>query len=500
MKNRSKNRKNIKSARPRLLLMILLVVFCLASVTLTSCSFSGFAGGTSSNSSADTSKDSAKTAARNSLKPSSKKAGSSAKKTTTADTDSESKTDSDSAKSSAKNSSKKDSDTSKTTKSSKSKSSKSKSSNSKTSNSTQSDTSAESQSQPQEDSGNRVSFVAVGDDLIHDSVLDTADAAAGSMGDSQYDFRPIYQNVKEDIEGADLSFINQETIIGGGRKGYPCFNSPDALFDALGDTGFDVVNGATNHSMDAGVQSIRHEIELFRNPPMTLLGLYENASERNTIPVVERNGVKIAFLTYAYGLNSSRDRTHVSLFDEKRLTDQVNQAKTMADFVVVSAHWGVEYQDSTNSMQEKYAKLMTDLGVDLVVGTHPHCIQPACWYTNASGHRTLVLYSLGNFVSGQKNEKSMYEGMFKCSFVIKDGQKSIEDARWIPLIDYYQAQQKNAKELYNFSNVQVYKASQFTSELSRTHGLTGFQNMEVSKDRCLAHTRQIITEIPIEDN
>lgn len=301
-------------------------------------------------------------------------------------------------------------------------------------------------------------------------------------------------------EGADLSFINQETIIGGGRKGYPCFNSPDALFDALGNTGFDVVNGATNHSMDAGVQSIRHEIELFRNSPMTLLGLYENASERNTIPVVERNGVKIAFLTYAYALNSSRDRTHVSLFDEKRLTDQVNQAETMADFVVVSAHWGVEYQDSTNSMQEKYAKLMTDLGVDLVVGTHPHCIQPACWYTNASGHRTLVLYSLGNFVSGQKNEKSMYEGMFKCSFVIKDGQKSIEDARWIPLIDYYQARQKNAKELYNFSNVQVYKASQFTTELSRTHGLTGFQNMEVSKDRCLAHTRQIITEIPIEDN
>jgi hypothetical protein len=90
--------------------------------------------------------------------------------------------------------------------------------------------------------------------------------------------------------------------------------------------------------------------------------------------------------------------------------------------------------------------------------------------------------------------------MFKCSFVIKDGQKSIEDARWIPLIDYYQAQQKNAKELYNFSNVQVCKASQFTAELSRTHGLTGFQNMEVSRDRCLAHTRQIITEIPIEDN
>jgi poly-gamma-glutamate capsule biosynthesis protein CapA/YwtB (metallophosphatase superfamily) len=465
MKNRSKNRKSIYSGRPRLLLMILLVVFCLASVTLTSCSVSGFAGGTSSNSSADTSKDSAKTAARNSLKPSSKKAGSFAKKTTTADTESESK-----------------------------------SSKSKASNSSKSDTSAESQSQPQEDTGNRVSLVAVGDDLIHDSVLDTADAAAGSMGDSQYDFRPIYQNVKEDIEGADLSFINQETIIGGGRKGYPCFNSPDALLDALGDTGFDVVNGATNHSMDAGVQSIRHEIELFRNSPMTLLGLYENASERNTIPVVERNGVKIAFLTYAYGLNSSRERTHVSLFDEKRLTDQVNQAKTMADFVVVSAHWGVEYQDSTNSMQEKYAKLMTDLGVDLVVGTHPHCIQPACWYTNASGHRTLVLYSLGNFVSGQKKEKSMYEGMFKCSFVIKDGQKSIEDARWIPLIDYYQAQQKNAKELYNFSNVQVCKASQFTAELSRTHGLTGFQNMEVSRDRCLAHTRQIITEIPIEDN
>lgn len=347
------------------------------------------------------------------------------------------------------------------------------------------------------DTGKKVSFVAVGDNIIHDKVMDTADLAAGSVGDGQYDFKPIYQNVKSDIQNADISFVNQETIIGGGQSGYPSFNSPDAVFDALKDTGFDVVNGASNHAMDTGVASIQHMIQLFKNSNMKLLGLYENPQDANTIPVIERNGIKIAFLSYTYGLNNSTDSSHVSLFDQTKITNQVNQAKSQADFVVVSAHWGDEYQDNINTMQENYAKLMTNLGVDLVVGTHPHTIQPAHWYTNTEGHKTLVLYSLGNFVSGQKEEKSMYEGMFGCDFVMKDGKKSIENTKWIPLINYYQAHTKTANTIDNFSDVRVYKASQFTPELSNSCRLTGYKNMVVSKERCLAHTKQVITEIPV---
>lgn len=347
------------------------------------------------------------------------------------------------------------------------------------------------------DTGKKVSFVAVGDNIIHDKVMDTADLAAGSVGDGQYDFKPIYQNVKSDIQNADISFVNQETVIGGGQSGYPSFNSPDAVFDALKDTGFDAVNGASNHAMDTGVASIQHMIQLFKNSNMKLLGLYENPQDANTIPVIERNGIKIAFLSYTYGLNNSTDSSHVSLFDQTKITNQVNQAKSQADFVVVSAHWGDEYQDNINTMQENYAKLMTNLGVDLVVGTHPHTIQPAHWYTNTEGHKTLVLYSLGNFVSGQKEEKSMYEGMFGCDFVMKDGKKSIENTKWIPLINYYQAHTKTANNIDNFSDVRVYKASQFTPELSNSCGLTGYKNMVVSKDRCLAHTKQVITEIPV---
>lgn len=347
------------------------------------------------------------------------------------------------------------------------------------------------------DTGKKVSFVAVGDNIIHDKVMDTADLAAGSVGDGQYDFKPIYQNVKSDIQNADISFVNQETIIGGGQSGYPSFNSPDAVFDALKDTGFDVVNGASNHAMDTGVASIQHMIQLFKNSNMKLLGLYENPQDANTIPVIERNGIKIAFLSYTYGLNNSTDSSHVSLFDQTKITNQVNQAESQADFVVVSAHWGDEYQDNINTMQENYAKLMTNLGVDLVVGTHPHTIQPAHWYTNTEGHKTLVLYSLGNFVSGQKEEKSMYEGMFGCDFVMKDGKKSIENTKWIPLINYYQAHTKTANTIDGFSDVRVYKASQFTPELSNSCGLTGYKNMVVSKERCLAHTKQVITEIPV---
>lgn len=343
----------------------------------------------------------------------------------------------------------------------------------------------------------KVSFVAVGDNIIHDKVMDTADLLAGSKGDGQYDFKPIYKNVKSDIHKADISFMNQETVIGGGHYGYPSFDSPDAVFDDLKDTGFDVVNAASNHAMDRGYPSLQHMIQLFKNSDMKLLGVYENANDANEIVVMERNGIKIAFLSYTYGLNNSTDTSHISLFDQTKITYKVNQAKSQADFVVVSAHWGDEYQDNTNAMQENYAKLMTDLGVDLVVGTHPHTIQPAHWYTNTEGHKTLVLYSLGNFVSGQKEEKSMYEGMFGCDFVMKDGKKSIENTKWIPLINYYQAHTKTANTIDGFSDVRVYKASQFTPELSNSCGLTGYKNMVVSKDRCLAHTKQVITEIPV---
>lgn len=343
----------------------------------------------------------------------------------------------------------------------------------------------------------KVSFVAVGDNIIHDKVMDTADQAAGNVGDGQYDFKPIYQNVKSDIQNADISFVNQETVIGGGHLGYPSFNSPDAVFDALKDTGFDVVNGASNHAMDTGTASLQHMIQLFKNSDMKLLGLYENAQDTNTIPIIDRNGIKIAFLSYTYGLNNPTDSSHVSLFDQTKITNQVNQAKSQADFIVVSAHWGDEYQDNINKMQEDYAKLMIDLGVDLVVGTHPHTIQPAHWYTNTEGHKTLVLYSLGNFVSGQKEEKCMYEGMFECDFVMKDGKKSIENTKWIPLINYFEAHIKTAKTIDDFSNVRIYKASQFTQELSNNCGLTGYKNMVVSKERCLAHTKETIKEIPV---
>ncbi len=102
--------------------------------------------------------------------------------------------------------------------------------------------------------------------------------------------------------------MNQETVIGGGHLGYPSFNSPDAVFDALKDTGFDVVNGASNHTMDTGTASLQHMIQLFKNSDMKLLGLYENAQDTNTIPIIDRNGIKIAFLSYTYGLNKQRSR------------------------------------------------------------------------------------------------------------------------------------------------------------------------------------------------
>lgn len=141
---------------------------------------------------------------------------------------------------------------------------------------------------------NKTSFVAVGDNLMHQKLLDVA------KNGSDYDFSPYYTNIKPYIENADLAFVNQETILGGGTpSGYPNFNTPDSMAKTLSDVGFDIVNGATNHTLDKGGQALLHSIDVFKKyENMAYIGVYESQEKRDEIKVIEKNGIKIALLSY----------------------------------------------------------------------------------------------------------------------------------------------------------------------------------------------------------
>lgn len=290
---------------------------------------------------------------------------------------------------------------------------------------------------------NKVSFLAVGDNIGHERVYTYADKNAGEEGDGKYDFKPSYKYMVDTIKKADLSYVNQESIIGGdslGISGYPAFNSPEQLAGDLVETGFDMINGASNHSLDKGWAGVQNAAALWRNYKNVIYaGTYDSQEDADTIRVIERNGIKFSLLSYTYGTNGyeAPNDFAVPLFDENKIKEDVKRAKEVSDVVIVSAHWGVEGEAQVSAMQKSYAQLFADLGVDLVIGTHPHVIQPMEWVEGTKGNKTLVAYSLGNFLSTMETVDTQLEGMLSLDFVKKDNKISIENVVWTPLVNHF---------------------------------------------------------------
>lgn len=325
----------------------------------------------------------------------------------------------------------------------------------------------------------KVSFVAVGDNLMHQVLLDEAKTENG------YDFRKYYTHIQSYIQKVDLAFVSQETILGGdkrGAKGYPVFNTPDSMASALHDVGFDVVNGATNHALDQGEEGLLHSIEVFKQyEDMTYIGLYDSKEKRDSIEVIEKDGIKIAFLSYNQLTNKHNlpQPYSMNLFDEKLIQKDIEDAKEISDFIIVSCHWGNEYDIKANDFQKRYALLMADLGVDVIIGTHPHTLQPVEYIDGKNGHRTLVAYSLGNFISGMMEEETQLGGMLSLDFVKKGNECLIENVTLTPLINHYEIDDlSHAYETrHRFS---VYRLKDYTDVLATQHGLNGYQDITVS--------------------
>ena len=304
-----------------------------------------------------------------------------------------------------------------------------------------------------------MSFSAVGDNLMNDNLLTLADSWAGAEGDGEYDFSPFYTEVSDYIQNnCDVSFINQETTLGGtdnyGYSGYPSYNTPDSMADAVANAGWRIVNTNSNHTYDYWTSCIEHAQEVW-NAKSSLLtvGSYTSEDDRNTIRVVECNGIRLATLSYSYGQNGYEQSDlpndyYAVPYDEEKLKTEVANARKVADVVMVYLHFGTEYTNEANSEQEAIAQVCADNGVDLVIGSHAHVIQPVKWIERASGGKMLCAYGLGDFVAGYTgNPDTIMSGMLTCNFVrvsgddanadnVGPGGIAVEDVVWHPLVEH----------------------------------------------------------------
>lgn len=273
---------------------------------------------------------------------------------------------------------------------------------------------------------NIVSTLAVcGDAMSHmPQTRDAYDSQAGA-----YDYKPMIRFAKPWIEQADYAVVNLETTFAGGPdySGFPAFNTPDALGDALKDAGFDLVSTANNHCLDRGYDGMVRTLDVLDNLGLAHVGTYRSAEERaaqNGVHVADVGGIKVAFLSYTYGTNgipvskSHPDTVNLlhtdymsdaQVLDTARIADDLAAAEALSpDLIAVIVHWGVEYQTTQNEHQEEIADFLFDHGADVILGSHPHVLQPMETRTltdrDGTTHTGFVCWSLGNFISSQNDE------------------------------------------------------------------------------------------------
>lgn len=315
-----------------------------------------------------------------------------------------------------------------------------------------------------------VDMLAVGDNLFHMGIVNS-----GLNQDGTYNYDHLYKHISDDITAADIAAVNQETVFapeGSEPSGYPNFGSPDEAAQALVNAGFDVIQHASNHTLDRGEKGIIHSIDLWKNfKNITVLGVHETEEDYQEITVVEKNNIKIAMLNYTYGLNGHRlasDKGYmVDLLDnEEKVYADIKKAKEIADCVIVYVHWGSEYTHKPTSYEKEWAQRFADAGVTAVVGAHPHVIQPVEWVKGKDGNQTLVYYSLGNFVSRQIEAPRLLGGMAKFTITKdKDGTR-ITKASAVPVVMHYAR--------YSDKTFTVYRLDKYTEELAQAHGIKYF--------------------------
>ena len=290
-----------------------------------------------------------------------------------------------------------------------------------------------------------IHLMAIGDAMCHSQNFKDAYQASTKT----YDFSHVFTNIREKVGAADIAIGNLETTFAGAEKGYsgfPTFNTPDALGYALKDMGVDVLSTANNHSLDKGYSGIVRTLDVLDEIGISHMGTYRSSEEQNKILIKEVNGITFAFLSFTYGTNGipvPKGKEYcINLIDETLMKKQIDQAKAEnVDVICVSMHWGDEYKIKQNATQERLADFLFENEVDIILGSHPHVLEPMEKRTIRLADGTtkdgFVIYSLGNFISAQKQENTRNTILLDLQITKNpEGKISIDKVEYTPLYVY----------------------------------------------------------------
>lgn len=348
-----------------------------------------------------------------------------------------------------------------------------------------------------------INMAVIGDIMCHGpNYQDAYDAKTKT-----YDFSTFFTQIKSYISNADVAIGNLETTFAGGTKaysGYPTFNSPPELAQAVKDMGIDVLTTANNHSMDTGYNGLENTIDELDKIGIEHTGTFKSQESKDTILIKDVNGIKIAILSYTYGTNGiaiPKGKEYcINLIDKDLIKSQLDKAKELnPDVICVSMHWGIEYKTKQNSEQEQLADFLFENGADIILGSHPHVLEPMEKRTvtleDGSTKDGFVIYSLGNFCSAQKDKYTKDSIILNLQLTKhSDGKISIDSYDYTPIYmqdngttatNRYQIVDLNTKiKEYESGNSDVTKAwyNIYVSELNNITSILGEPENKNSED------------------
>ena len=333
-------------------------------------------------------------------------------------------------------------------------------------------------------SNHTVNLTFVGDAMQHAPQLTAAQQADGT-----YDYTPCFQHLKDDIQWADLAVVNLECPLGGKPyTGYPCFSAPDSYAQTLRDVGFDLFLTANNHCLDRRDKGLVRTCQALDSLGIPHIGTYINQQEREKIIpyMVNVKGMKIAFLDYTYGTNGIpiQGDVVVDFIDQQQIADDIALARERgAHAICVNLHWGIEYQLKPVASQRTLADWLVTQGVDLIIGGHPHVVEPMeVRYSEEHDKNVLLVYSMGNFISNQSDIDTRGGAMVKVSLRMVNDHAVIVNPRYkLFFVQKPVARGQNYVLIPEASPdlLRPDSKNEFTRFMQRTHNLVTSHNHDV---------------------
>ena len=328
-----------------------------------------------------------------------------------------------------------------------------------------------------------ISIVVFGENFVHDSVIES-----GKQSDGTYNYNFLFDKLRSYASEADIAAIYQTTIIGGnslGVKGYPNFNSPEEMMEAIHSAGFNVALMASNHTNDLGTSAIKNSISLWKKySSVTAIGANATKEDAETTPIIEVKGKKIALLNYTAGMNkpieNSDEKYMVNYLNKDKVVADITKAEEIADYVIVFPYWVSDYTYEVTETQRNLAKAMTEAGADLIVGASSHFIGEIEKIKTENGNEALCYYSVGNFCSSFNYADAMIGGIARITLNIEEDKLILDESKTgiTPIVTHYThtAGQANAEIMG------VYPLWAYTSEMASGHGIITRGNVPFSME------------------